>query len=83
LHLSRLKRIKVQFNFQTPTKLFIHFAAHEAGIVSMQVSCDSEVVSDTVIFEYKNKEEKPDEDDDGSFIWVVCHLSFYIFVPKF
>jgi hypothetical protein len=32
----------------------LHFSAHEAGIVSLQVSSDGEVISDAVIFEYKS-----------------------------
>ena len=30
------------------------FTAHAAGIVSLEVSCDGDVISDAVIFEYKN-----------------------------
>jgi len=38
-------------------------SAHEAGIVSLQVSCDGDVISDAVIFEYKNNPNKRDSND--------------------
>ena len=38
-------------------------SAHEAGIVSLQVSCDGDVISDAVIFEYKNDPIKRDGND--------------------
>jgi hypothetical protein len=34
--------------------LITFLTAHEAGIVSLEVSCDGDVISDAVIFEYKS-----------------------------
>jgi hypothetical protein len=60
-------------------------AAHEAGIVALQVSSDGEVISDAVIFEYKDSPDTDkagkggapvddDDDDSASLVWECGNL---------
>ena len=40
---------------------YVPFSAHEVGLVTLQVSCNGLVISNSVLFEYKNHPQETDK----------------------